>query len=75
MFKGTRVRVSAREILMGFNTTAEAIGIRHSSEKGLPNLSLNRWREGEKDRRFWSQEQEVSLHQNLKALIRYDVLD
>lgn len=31
MFKGTRVRVPARGILMGFNTTTEAIGIRLSS--------------------------------------------
>lgn len=31
MFKGTRVRVPAREILMGFNTTTEEIRIRLSS--------------------------------------------
>lgn len=31
MFKGTRVRVPARKIIMGFNTTTEATGIRLSS--------------------------------------------
>lgn len=31
MFKGTRVRVPARKIIMGFNITTEATGIRLSS--------------------------------------------
>jgi len=31
MFKGTRVSIPARGILMDFNTTTEAVGIRLSS--------------------------------------------
>lgn len=46
MFKGTRVREPAREILMGFNTTTEAIGIRLSSLGGGTSKSKPEEMEG-----------------------------
>lgn len=72
MFKGTRVRVPARGILMGFNTTTEAIGIRLAFSAVRTSKSKPEQMGGGVggNRRFWSQEQKVSLHQNLKALIR-----